>query len=136
VAAADPTAQPLISACRPREPGSPAGTKAPRRPAAQWQLLLLPLTTCPGRRRGVGKLHPCTPTAHTPRGGVGRGKEAGGGPGASETESQNHRITESQNHRITEWLGLEGTSVGHLVQPPAEAGSPTVGCRGPCPGRC
>jgi len=37
-------------------------------------------------------------------------------------------------HRITEWSGLEGTSVGHLVQPPAEAGSPTVGCRGPCPG--
>ena len=29
-------------------------------------------------------------------------------------------------HRITEWSGLEGTSVGHPVQPPAEAGSPTV----------
>ena len=38
-------------------------------------------------------------------------------------------------HRITEWWGLEGTSVGHPVQPPAQAGSPTVGCRGPCPGR-
>jgi len=36
--------------------------------------------------------------------------------------------------QITEWLGLEGTSVGHLVQPPAEAGSPRAGCRGPCPG--
>jgi len=23
----------------------------------------------------------------------------------------------SQNHRITEWSGLEGTSVGHPVQP-------------------
>jgi len=38
------------------------------------------------------------------------------------------------DHRITEWSGLEGTSVGHPVQPPAQAGSPTVGCRGPCPG--
>ena len=34
-------------------------------------------------------------------------------------------------HRITEWLGLEGTSVGHPVQPPAEAGSPTAGRTGP-----
>jgi len=25
---------------------------------------------------------------------------------------------ESPNHRITEWYGLEGTSVGHPVQPP------------------
>ena len=38
------------------------------------------------------------------------------------------------NHRITECWGLEGTSGGHPAQPPAEAGSPTVGCRGPCPG--
>jgi len=38
------------------------------------------------------------------------------------------------DHRITEWSGLEGTSVGRLVQPPAEAGSPTAGCTGPCPG--
>ena len=38
------------------------------------------------------------------------------------------------DHRITECLGLEGTSVGHPVQHPAEAGSPTAGCTGPCPG--
>ena len=41
-----------------------------------------------------------------------------------------HRLSS----RFTEWSGLAGTSVGHPVQPPAEAGSPTVGCRGPCPG--
>ena len=39
----------------------------------------------------------------------------------------------SQNHRITAWSGLEGTSVGHPVQPPAQAGSPSAGCTGPCP---
>jgi len=38
------------------------------------------------------------------------------------------------SHRITECSGLEGTSVGHPVQPPAQAGSPTAGCTGPCPG--
>jgi len=37
-------------------------------------------------------------------------------------------------HGIPEWSGLEGTSVGHLVQPPAEAGSPRAGCTGPRPG--
>jgi len=41
-------------------------------------------------------------------------------------------FTESQNHRT---FGLQGTSVGHPVQPPAEAGSPTAGCTGPRPGR-
>jgi len=40
----------------------------------------------------------------------------------------------SQNHRLTEWSGLEGTSVGHPVQPPAEAGSPRAGCTAPRPG--
>ena len=37
-------------------------------------------------------------------------------------------------YRITECSGLEGTSVGHPVQPPAEAGSPRAGCTGPRPG--
>ena len=37
-------------------------------------------------------------------------------------------------HRITECWGSEGTSVGHPVQPPAQAGSPTAGCTGPRPG--
>jgi len=37
-------------------------------------------------------------------------------------------------HRITDWSGLEGTSGDHPAQPPAQAGSPRAGCRGPCPG--
>ena len=35
---------------------------------------------------------------------------------------------------ITEWWGLEGTSVGHPVQPPAQAGSLRAGCTAPRPG--
>ena len=41
-----------------------------------------------------------------------------------------HRITESQNGR-----GWKGPLWVIQSNPPAEAGSPTVGCRGPCPGR-
>ena len=41
-------------------------------------------------------------------------------------------VAKSQNH--TECYRLEGTSVGHPIQPPAEAGSPTASCTGPCPG--
>jgi len=37
-------------------------------------------------------------------------------------------------YRITEWERLEGTSVDHLVQTPAKAGSPRAGCTGPRPG--
>ena len=37
-------------------------------------------------------------------------------------------------YRITECSGLEGISMGHLVHPPAEAGSPTAGFTGLCPG--
>jgi len=41
----------------------------------------------------------------------------------------------SPNHTDhTECLGLEGTFVGHLVQPSCRAASPTAGCTGPCPG--
>jgi len=36
-------------------------------------------------------------------------------------------------HRIPAWQGLEGTSVGHPAQPPAQAGSPRAGCTAPCP---
>ena len=39
------------------------------------------------------------------------------------------------NHRITECSGLEGTSVGHPAQPPAQAGSPRAGGTAPRPGR-
>ena len=37
-------------------------------------------------------------------------------------------------HRIIECLVLEGTSVGHPVQPPAQAGSPREGGTAPHPG--
>jgi len=42
--------------------------------------------------------------------------------------------TAQTNHRIPECSGLEGTSVGHPAQPPAQAGSPTAGCTAPRPG--
>ena len=45
-----------------------------------------------------------------------------------------HGSDTSLNHRVTECLGLEGTSVGRLIQPPAEAGSARAGCTGSCPG--
>jgi len=43
--------------------------------------------------------------------------------------AQNHRFTESQNSR-----GWKGPLWVTQSNPPAEAGSPTAGCRGPCPG--
>ena len=42
--------------------------------------------------------------------------------------------TPRQNHRVPAWQVLEGPSVGHPVQPPAEAGSPRAGCTAPHPG--
>jgi len=45
-------------------------------------------------------------------------------------ESQNHRITESQNGR-----GWKGPLWIIWSNPTAEAGLPTAGCTGPCPGR-
>ena len=46
------------------------------------------------------------------------------------SEAEHPEFTEPH----TEWWGLEGTSGDHPVQPPAESGSPTAGCTGPCPG--
>ena len=47
------------------------------------------------------------------------------------TESQNHRITELQNHRM---LGVARDLCGlSSPTPPAKAGTPRAGCRGPCP---
>jgi len=45
----------------------------------------------------------------------------------------NFRYPLHRYHKITAWQGLEGTSVGHLVQAPAQAGSPRAGCTGPHP---
>lgn len=42
-------------------------------------------------------------------------------------------LTDGGHHKTTEWQRLVGTSGGHLVQPPAQAGSPRAGCPGPCP---
>jgi len=36
------------------------------------------------------------------------------------------------NYKTVEWLRLEGTSGGHLVQLPAQAVSPAAGCPIPC----
>ena len=58
-----------------------------------------------------------------------------GGKAGSAGAAQPGEETAAGNHRITECSGLEGTSVCHPVQPPAEAGSPRAGCTGPCPGR-
>jgi len=48
--------------------------------------------------------------------------------------SQTPLQQECGHRRITAWWGLEGTSVGHPAQTPAQAGSPRAGCTGPCPG--
>jgi len=37
-------------------------------------------------------------------------------------------------YRITEWQGLEGTSVGQLVQPPCQSKVTYGSYTGPCPG--
>jgi len=50
-------------------------------------------------------------------------------PPLRQTQTATGAFHREQNHRMV------GTSVGHPVQPSAKAGSPTVDCRGPCPGR-
>jgi len=54
-------------------------------------------------------------------------------PKAARPLFRNSMVGITESHRITECSGLEGTSVGHPVQPPAEAGSPRAGCTGPRP---
>jgi len=50
-----------------------------------------------------------------------------------------HKCTASlasslRRHRIPAWQALAGPSGDHLVQPPAQAGSPRAGCTAPRPG--
>ena len=40
---------------------------------------------------------------------------------------------ESFPFTVTVWLSLDGTSLGHLAQPPAPAGTPRAACPGLCP---
>ena len=57
----------------------------------------------------------------------------GRGNGNSGTSTRRERGF-YRDHRITECLGLEGPSVGHPAQPPAQAGSPRAGGTAPRPG--
>lgn len=40
---------------------------------------------------------------------------------------------ESFPFTVMVWLSLDGTSLGHLAQPPAPAGTPRAACPGLCP---
>ena len=54
--------------------------------------------------------------------------------GKASVSSKSGKANPLAFHRVTEWSGLEGTSVGHPAQPPAQAGSPRAGCTALRPG--
>jgi len=111
-----------------------------------WSTSIIPGISLPTSRRGRSCSRsaggrPCSPSSSRATKGTGSPRPpepAIGIPAALQSSLQRCDAEEGSEtwamlcyHRITAWSGLAGTSVGHLVQPPAKAGSPRAGCTGP-----
>ena len=100
-------------------PGAAPLPLPPVKIPARKELLVLhhPRRAHPGQ--GGGTVPPGTAPTARPHSSLGGAASLG----------RSHRITESQNSR-----GCQGPLWVTQSNPPAEAGSPTAGCTGPCPG--